>query len=131
MLVTAGTAGAALAAHPVKGATYTGAFGPQQLSITFKVAANGKRVSHFSFGGFPVGCQGGGFGNPLPASARVSKRGTFKATFRLYFAPDHSTSGHLIVTGKFLKHGGERGTITTKFTTKSCDKSESYAASKG
>jgi len=46
----------------------------------------------------------------------------------LYFAPAHATTGKLIVTGSFLKHGKERGTISSKFAhSTSCDKTDSYS----
>ena len=130
-VLTVVVAGVALAAHPVKGATYHGAIatgGPIAYPISFKVSANGNRVGSFVFGTLPVHCQGGGFGSPQPASAPVTKKGSFKATVTLYFAPAHATTGKLIVTGSFLKHGKERGTISSKFAhSTSCDKTDSYS----
>ncbi len=69
-------AAVAVAAHPIKRATYSGSFVPANAStpISFKVSANGKRVSSFAIGVPPVGCQGGGFGNPKPGSAAVSTK---------------------------------------------------------
>jgi hypothetical protein len=123
-------AGVALAAHPIKGATYTGTFGPviAHESITFNVSHNGKRVSSFALSSFPVGCQGGAFGSPQPGSGRISRKGKFRVTLKLFFAPNHSTTGTVVVTGRFLRAGKEKGTIGTHFKTSGCDKTESYLA---
>jgi hypothetical protein len=115
-----GTA-AALAAKPIKGATYRGGIKRSSnvtYSISFKVSANGKRVGSFSLpNGYPVYCQGGGFGQAQAGSGKVSKTGKFTVKLALYFAPTHQHQGFVIITGKFGKHGKESGTVTTDFTT--------------
>lgn len=125
--------GVALAAQPVKGATYKGTWGPaaDHNSMTFKVSSNGKTVSNFRLNGLPVGCQGGGFGSPISKSGPVSNSGTFKVTMPLYFSPTHRTTGSLVMTGTFLSGGKEKGTLSTKFSSSSsCNKTQSYTASK-
>jgi hypothetical protein len=129
VLISGAAAGAALAAHPLKGHEYTGTWGLYRYSISFKVAKNGKNVSDFVLGSLPVGCQGGGFGSPQTKTVRVSKKGTFKATLPLVFGPTHSTTGSVVVTGTFLRHGRERGKISSQFKSKTCDKTQAYSAS--
>ena len=127
-------AGVAFAAHPVKGATYKGKLNlPGSVDpISFKVTANGERVRAFSLPYVPVGCQGGAFGSPKPGSAAaITRKGTFKATLTLYFAPAHRVNGKIIVTGTFEAHGKEKGKVSTVFTNhlfgKSCDKTVAYS----
>jgi hypothetical protein len=128
LVITAGAGSAvALAAKPVKGATYSGditrvirAAGQNHLitwAISFKVSANGKQVKSFTFANdYPIYCQGGGFGTPQSKTVKVSSRGTFRAKLTLYFAPEHQKQGFLIVTGKFGGHGKESGSVKTDFT---------------
>ncbi len=117
-----GGAAAALAAKPVKGATYQGKLKLAHASnvtypIRFKVSTNGKRVSGFSLShGYPVYCQGGGFGQQQTASGTISKTGKFTVKLPIYFAPAHQHQGFVIVTGTFAKHGRESGTVMTDFT---------------
>jgi hypothetical protein len=126
-------AAVALAAKPLKGATYSGTFtGQVYNTITFKVSSNGKKVSAFNIPSPPVGCQGAAFGSATGGTATVSKNGTFKATLNLVFTPEHKTNGTVLVSGKFGKHGSESGTISSNFTDpsfpKSCNASKSYSA---
>ncbi|HEY2596308.1 MAG TPA: hypothetical protein VGK33_20640, partial [Chloroflexota bacterium] len=72
-IVAAGAgAAAALAAAPIKGATYKGKLSVASnvtFPISFKVSTNGKRVGSFKLSnGYPIYCQGGGFGALQPAS---------------------------------------------------------------
>jgi hypothetical protein len=138
VLALLAVAGVAVAAHPVKGATYKGklsAPGPLAEPISFKVTSNGKRVHDFAITVVPVGCQGGLFGSPQPGSAAVTKQGKFKVTLKLYFAPAHRTTGKLVITGTFLAHGKETGKVSTVFTSplypKSCDKTVTYSMKRG
>ena len=126
-------AGASFAAAPRKGATYRGTWGAaiEHNSISFKVSGNGKNVSHFVVSGLPLGCQGGGFGNPVSTSGSISNAATFKVTMRLVFAPAHRTTGTLTVSGKFLPLGKETGKLSTHFNSPfptSCDRTDSYHA---
>ena len=130
------TSAVALAAKPFKGATYKGNI---KLSvavpdpISFKVSGNGKRVSHFTIGSIPIGCQAGGFTSPKSRSAKVSKTGTFKAKLPLR-AINGTKIGNVVVTGKFLKGGKEKGKVSTRFTqrgfSKSCNKTAPYSTKK-
>jgi hypothetical protein len=126
------SAGVALAAQPKKGASYSGAF--KSLSsdtVSFKVSANGKKVSGFAIPNPPVGCQGGAFGSASGGTATVSTQGTFKITLNLVFAPEHRTNGKVVVSGRFGKHGTESGKISSVFTSKtfstSCNASVTYS----
>lgn len=127
------TTGFALAASPLKGTTYTGTI-KRASSVTygigFKVSANGKTVSGFTLSnGYPVYCQGGGFGEMQAASAKITKKGTFKVKLPIYFAPSHQHQGLVIVTGAFAKHGKVSGKVQTDFTkAKVCNGSSSYTA---
>jgi hypothetical protein len=122
LVAAAGGTAAALAAKPIKGATYKGKLKLVHVSnvtfpISFKVSANGKLVSNFSLpNGYPVYCQGGGFGQLQAASSPITKKGKFTIKLPIYFAPAHAHQGFVIVTGTFAKHGKESGTVTTDFT---------------
>lgn len=129
--VTAGAA-AALAAKPVSGATYSGKISRTSnvtFPISFKVSANGRRVSSFVLtNSYPVYCQGGGFGAVQPGSGTISRRGTFTVKLPIYFAPDRQHQGFVIVTGAFAKHGRESGKVKTDFTrSSSCNGTSSYS----
>ncbi|HEV7941762.1 MAG TPA: hypothetical protein VGP17_03035 [Solirubrobacteraceae bacterium] len=131
-LVGAGVALAAKAPKPLKGATYSGTFtGEVYNTISFKVSSNGKKVSGFNIPSPPVGCQGGAFGSATGGTATVSKKGTFKVTLNIVFAPQKKTNGTVLVTGKFGKHGSESGTLSSTFTgkdfTTSCNATKSYS----
>ena len=127
----------ALAASPKKGATYVGKInrvykGKVVYSdeISFKVSSNGKKVGSFSLpNGYPVYCEGGGFGEAQDATAKISSKGTFTAKLPLYFAPSHQHQGFLQITGKFGKKGRVSGNAKTDFTiSKSCNGTSKYTA---
>jgi hypothetical protein len=130
-LIALVAASGALAAKPTKGATYSGKINKVSnvaFTIKFKVSSDGTHVGGFSLTDLPVYCQGGGFGQPLTRSAKITKSGTFKAKLPIYFAPTHSTEGYLNVTGKFAKGGKESGKVTTTFThVKTCDGTSTYS----
>ena len=133
LVALTGGAVAALAAKPVSGATYSGKISRTSnvtFPISFKVSANGKRVSSFVFtSSYPVYCQGGGFGAVQPSSGTISKHGTFKVKLPIYFAPAHEHQGFVIVTGRFAKHGKEHGKVRTDFThSSSCNGTSSYSS---
>ena len=124
-------AGVALAAAPIKDATYKGRLSVASsvaFPISFKVSTDGKRVGSFTFSnGYPIYCQGGGFGALQPASGTITNNGTFTVKLPIYFAPGHSHQGFVIVTGSFAKHGKESGKVTTDFTHGvSCNGTSSY-----
>jgi hypothetical protein len=123
LVAVAGGATAALAAPPIKGATYKGKIKlPHESNVTFqisfKVSAKGKLVSNFSLpNDYPVYCQGGGFGQVQAGSSAITKKGKFTVKLPIYFAPAHQHQGFVIITGTFAKHGKESGKVKTDFTT--------------
>jgi hypothetical protein len=133
-LVTAVAAAAALAANPIKGATYNGSWGtaPAGGTVQFKVSSSGKKVSGFRLGSVPLKCQGV---IPLAnsGSATVSKTGKFVATLSLFFPPTQPSRhvGTVVVSGTFLKGRKESGKLATKYSghgfNKSCDKTVTYS----
>jgi hypothetical protein len=134
-VMAAAFAAIAMAAAPIKGATYKGKLklrpgAKVTLAISFKVSTNGKRVGNFKLpNGYPVYCQGGGFGRIQEGSGPISKKGTFKVKLPIYFAPVHLRQGFVIVTGAFAKHGKVAGRVTTDFTSgTACNGSSAYAA---
>ncbi len=134
LLAVTGGAAVALAANQIKGATYKGKVAlPHASNVTmairFKVSANGKRVGNFTLpNGYPIYCQGGGFGAPRSASGAITKEGTFTVKLPLIFAPTHQHQGFVIVTGKFAKHGKESGKVKTAFThSSSCNGTAGYS----
>lgn len=117
--VALATAAVALAAHPVKGATYTGS-APNGLPIQFKVSANGKQAKGFKIGYGPIGCQGADPQVTSGGSTTISSTGKFKITRPMYFPPTQPSRhvGTLVVTGTFRKHGKEVGKLTSQFSGK-------------
>jgi hypothetical protein len=122
----------ASAVHPAKGKTYSGEIKQSvtvQFPISFKVSSTGKSVSKFRLpNGYPVYCQGGGFGSAHSRRAKISRRGTFRAKLPIIFAPTHQHQGFLKVTGKFRSHKRETGKVVTGFTNgSSCGGSSKYS----
>jgi hypothetical protein len=135
LLAVTGGAAVALAANQIKGATYKGKLSLSHasnttFSIRFKVSANGKRVGDFALAnGYPIYCQGGGFGAVQSASGTITREGTFKVKLPLYFAPAHQRQGFVIITGSFAKHGNESGKVMTDFIhAGTCNGTASYTA---
>jgi hypothetical protein len=126
------TAGVALASHAIGGASYSGTYkGRPSEGLSFKVSANGRKVTHLIVE-TPFHCNGGcgGVASGGPGSARVSKTGTFKVTLQLYFPPgSHSSEGSDTVTGKFLASGRAKGTVSSHFTHGSAGETVSWTAS--
>ena len=113
--------GAAFAAGPVKGGSYTGSLIPSRdgVTVSFKVSANGKRVSGLSTSNTPLFCSGGG--KPIPVhfkNAAISSKGTFFSTgkYLILEGPKKGQVGaSLKISGKFLKGGKERGTLIISY----------------
>ncbi len=131
-LVVTAEGAVAFAATPIKGATYEGKIARTSnvtYSISFKVSANGKRVSSFTLtNGYPVYCQGGGFGAVQQASGTIARNGTFDVKLPIYFSPSHQHQGFVIISGSFAKHGTESGKVMTDFTHGStCNGTSRYA----
>jgi hypothetical protein len=114
-------AGAAFAAGPVKGGSYAGSLIPSMdgATVSFKVSADGKKVTGLSISNTPLYCSGGG--KPIPVrfkSAAISSKGTFFSTGK-YLVLEGPKKGqvaaNLKISGKFLKGRKERGTLTTSY----------------
>lgn len=114
-------AGAALAAVPVKGGSYTGSLIPSRdgVLVSFNVSANGKQVTGLSSSNVPLYCSGGG--KPIPVhfkNATISSNGKFFSTGK-YLVLEGPKKGqvaaNLKISGKFLKGRKERGTLTTSY----------------
>jgi hypothetical protein len=128
-----------IAAQPKKGRSYSGLITRivkgyhSTFPISFDVSQNGKTVSDFSMpSGYPVYCEGGGFGEIQAAKAKVSKQGTFTAKLPLYFAPEHEHQGFVKVTGKFAKKGHESGKVITMFKKSTiCNGTSKYKTNAG
>lgn len=137
LLLVLALAGAALAAGPKKGATYSGLItrvidgNRSTYPISFDVSANGRKVETFSLpSNYPIYCEGGGFGEAKEATAKISRQGTFTARLPLYFAPTHDHQGFVKITGKFGKQGHESGKVITEFSGGSltgCNGTSKYA----
>jgi hypothetical protein len=109
------SAGVALAAHAVAGASYENT-ASSTGKISFKVSSNGRTVTHLDVS-TPVHCAGGcgGIASPSGGSARIRKN-KFTVTLPLYFPPgSHSSEGTDMVTGRFLAGGKATGTISSHF----------------
>jgi hypothetical protein len=126
------------AAHPAKGKTYSGSINRlaganTTFPISFEVSKNGKKVQDFSLpSGYPVYCEGGGFGEAQTATAKISSKGIFTAKLPIYFAPTHDQQGFVKITGKFGKQGHEGGTAVTEFSDfKTCNGTSRYTAKTG
>jgi hypothetical protein len=118
MVVVLAAAGVALAAKPLKGATYRGTIERDGENVTFpisfKVSQNGKTVSSFKLAdSFPVYCHGGGFPHIDDGSGRVTKRGTFTAKLPLLTISTNKADGFIVVSGTFARGGAASGKVRT------------------
>jgi hypothetical protein len=124
------TGGAALAANAIKGASYSGHYkGGVTDAISFTVSASGKQVTDLSVT-TPFKCSGGcgGAVSPIGGSARISKKGKFKATLKLVEPGSTKSFGTDTVIGTFLKHGKATGTVTSHFNADNDGKTVSWTA---
>jgi hypothetical protein len=134
LIVALAATGVALAAKPVKSATYTGTIQRDvTFPISFKVSKNGKKASSFKLAdSFPVYCQGGGFphiGNS--GSGRITNRGTFTAKLPLLALQTNKADGSVIVSGKFARGGAVSGQVRTDISGsfgKACNGSSPFTA---
>jgi hypothetical protein len=127
-LVALGVCAMALAAGPVKGATYSGPLsGSASETVSFKVSSNGKKVTKLRLSPFiPNTCGNGG---PPPteisAPAKITN-GKFTGTV-VTKATDGSITAKAVVTGKFLRGRKEKGTVKTTLPNASnCNGSFTY-----
>jgi hypothetical protein len=119
------SAAAALAAKPVKGATYSGTISRGSLPITLKVSGNGRSVK-VNVPNPPLFCQGGGGGTTQSTkAAAITNGGTFTAKISYVFKGKVVFSAK--VTGKFGAARGESGKITVTYKTASCSGTSSYS----
>src|SRR5665213_4117849 len=84
MAAALSTAGVALATAPKNGWTYT-TQPTAKVFVTFKVSANGKKVTNLG-AGLAVKCKGGAGGFPSakkPGSGDITKKGTFNVVLKL------------------------------------------------
>jgi hypothetical protein len=137
MIVALAATGVALAAKPVKGATYAGTIqrdvGNITFPISFKVSKNGKTVSSFKLAdSFPVYCQGGGFPHIGDGgSGSITKKGTFTAKLPLLAISTNKRDGLVVISGKFIRGGTASGKVRTDISGsfgKSCNGSSSFTA---
>lgn len=107
---------AAAAGGPVKGATYSGSLAAPRsaITVTFKVSANGKKVTHLRISNLPLYCSSGGPAIPIKFKKAKIKAGSFKSTGRyvLTAGPNKGKVGDkLSITGTFGSAGTESGTV--------------------
>jgi hypothetical protein len=113
-------ASAALAAGQVRDGSYKGSLTPSRdgVAVTFKVSSGGKQVTALSLSNTPLYCSGGGPPTPVRFKNASISAGTFTSTgqWLIKEGPKKGKVGtKLKITGKFLKGGAERGTITTTY----------------
>lgn len=117
---------AAIAAAPVKGASYAGTIKQGNIPISFKVSNNGKKVSKLNPQSLPLFCEGGGGPTVLKVSnAAVDKKGAFTTTGR------ETANGKIVatvkITGKFQSGGREKGKLKVTYQfAKDCNGSTTY-----
>jgi hypothetical protein len=137
IVAVAAAASVALAAKPVKGATYSGTItrdvGTTTFPISFKVTKNGKKVSSFKLAdAYPVYCQGGGFPTlGTGGSGRIRHKGTFTVKLPLKAVMTSKPDGSIVVTGRFGAHGSASGKVKTQISGnfgKSCDGTSPFTA---
>lgn len=123
------------AAQPAKGKAYSGQVNfvvggmvVNTYPISFKVSGNGKKVGQFSLPeGYPIYCEGGGFGTAQKATAKITSNGTFRAKLPILFEPTNQDQGFVEISGKFGAKKHESGTVTTDFTKSStCNGASKY-----
>jgi hypothetical protein len=122
------TVAPALAAKPVKGATYNGTVKQGSIPLLFKVSKSGKKVTKIKMSTLPLFCQGGGGPSVIKFNtARIKRKGTFSTT------GTESTGGTVFaqarISGKFTAHGGAKGSLkVTYLKASSCSGKTTYTA---
>ncbi len=114
----------ALAASPVRGASYRGALGGShaKIAISFRVSANGSQVQKLRISALPIYCAGSGPpGTPTLSfqGAKISASGTFSSSGKDIISSGPlkgSVAATLRVSGSFAAGGKESGTITTIYS---------------
>jgi hypothetical protein len=128
LVLASSLAAVALAAGPVKGASYSGALVHGKQQITLKVSKDGKSVTvRVAFP--PLYCEGGGAGTKqLTKPAPISKSGSFSATIVYEFTPTHSRPSRLVIKGKFSGRKVSGSARSEFLKASSCDGSTSFSA---
>jgi hypothetical protein len=134
-------AAAALAAAPIKGATYRGTLSGARAKITirFRVSAGATQVQNLRIASLPIYCSGNGPpGAPHIsfANARISASGSFSSRGKDMITTGplkSSVVATLLITGTFARDGKESGTVTTTYagTAKQCGGHSTYTTSSG
>lgn len=128
-------AAAALAAAPVRGASYRGTLtGPRSaIRISFRVSPSGTRLGSIVVSALPIYCTG----QPPPAAriafsgATIDAHGTFTATGadKIGVGPlKGSVIAKLRLTGSFGANRSETGVLTTTFTGGSATKCSGHSS---
>ena len=121
VLALALSAAVALAAGPVRGATYRGSLtgARSSIQISFRVSPGGSQVQAIKLSALPIFCTGGAPPNSTLKFASAGVRaGTFSTTGRdlLGVGPLKGTvAATLTLSGTFAAGGRESGTVTTIF----------------
>jgi hypothetical protein len=122
----------------VKSGPYTGTLAPTrpEISVSFKVSPNGKRITGLTISDTPFYCQGGGRAIPERfANASISKSGSFTSTGKFVIKEGPfkgQLSTKLKITGKFGPGGIEHGTVTSTWTkSPECTGKSSYTTKQG
>ncbi|GAA1155544.1 hypothetical protein [Nocardioides aquiterrae] len=106
---------AASAPAPEAGAAYQGHISgtsPSQDSVTFKVSEDGNRVVDLEIGPYPTdGCGSGGDVPDQSSEPARIRHGRFTA--HVVFSGEPGIVARSTVTGTFLRHGKEKGKVTT------------------
>jgi hypothetical protein len=130
--------GAALAAKPKKGKSYSGTLAAPRTAVTvsFKVSKSGKKVTALKINNLPLYCSGGG--PPVPITfknAKISKSGRFKSKGHqtISTGPNQGQVGaRLKISGRFKSGGAEAGTLKTTYpASASCSGSSTYTTHAG
>jgi hypothetical protein len=129
VLISGAAAGAALAAHPLKGHECTGTWGLYRYSISFKVGQERQERQRLRAGQPARRPPGWRVRLAADEDRAGLEEGHVQGELPLVFVPTHSTTGSVVVTGTFLRHGRERGKISSQFKSKTCDKTQAYSAS--
>lgn len=126
----------ALAATPLKGASYAGTLDGSRapITISFHVSPSGGEVESLRISSLPMYCAGKGPpGAPRISfhSAKISASGSFSSPGKDVIGASPlkgSVAATLVVTGSFAPGGHEGGTVTTTYggPAKKCGGRSSY-----
>ena len=127
-VIVIGTTAVALAAGPVRGATYKGATAHGKDAVSLKVSGSGKTVtvSVPTPPGYSVGCEGPT--RQITKAASISGGGAFQASISYEFQLVRKIVVKLFLSGKFSGHT-VKGTARSQYVySKACGGSTSFSA---